>query len=48
MDVYLDREGGTPHVETYSPREMREAYKVYCSMVHLIRWKRERGYKNAA
>lgn len=40
MDVYLDPDGGSPKVKVYSPSEIREAFKVYCSMLHFLRWKR--------
>lgn len=42
MDVYLDSEGGPPKVKLYKTSEMREAYKVYCSMLHFVRWRREK------
>ncbi len=48
MDVYLDPEGGPPKVKSYTQAEMREAFKVYCSLLHFVRWKREKGYKNGS
>jgi hypothetical protein len=42
MDVYLDEDGGPPKVKSYTQSEMREAFRVYCSMLHFIRWRRER------
>jgi hypothetical protein len=44
-DVYLDAEGGSPKVINYTASEMREAYKVYTSLLHFLRWKREKGIK---
>jgi hypothetical protein len=41
-DVYLDPDGGPPKVKTYTTIELREAYKVYCSMLHFLRWRREK------
>jgi len=40
MDVYLSEDGSSPKVKTYTQSEMREAFKVYCSMLHFIRWRR--------
>ena len=45
MDVYLDPDGGPPKIKVYSQGEMRESFKVYCSMLHFLRWKREKGVK---
>ena len=45
MDVYLDPDGGSPKVRVYTQAELREAFKAYCSMLHFIRWKREKGIK---
>ena len=45
MDIYLDPDGGPPKVKTYTPSEMREAFRIYCSMLVFVRWKRERGIK---
>ncbi len=45
MDIYLDPDGGPPKVKIYSPSELREAFKVYASMLMFIRWKREKGVK---
>jgi hypothetical protein len=45
MDVYLDPDGGPPKVKTYTSSELREAFKVYTSMLYFLRWKRERGIK---
>ena len=42
IDVYLDPDGGSPKVRVYSTSELREAFKVYCSMLHFIRWRREK------
>lgn len=42
MDVYLDSDGGPPKVKLYKTSEMREAYKVYCSMLYFLRWRREK------
>ncbi len=42
MDVYLDPDGGPPKIKIYSLSELREAFKVYCSMLHFIRWRREK------
>jgi hypothetical protein len=44
-DVYLDHDGGPPSVKNYTQVEMREAYRVYASMLHFLRWKREKGLK---
>lgn len=46
MDVYLDSDGGPPKVKVYNASELREAYKVYSSMLVFVRWKREKGLKN--
>ncbi len=44
-DVYLDPDGGPPKVKVYTQSELREAFKVYASMLHFIRWRREKyGY----
>ncbi len=45
QDVYLDPDGGPPKVKSYKISEMREAFKVYCSMLHFIRWRRSVGIK---
>ena len=45
MDVYLDPDGGPPKVRLYTQAEMREAFKVYCSMLHFLRWKKSKGVK---
>ena len=45
--VYLDPDGGSPKVKVYSTVELREAFKVYCSILHFIRWRRSVGIKNA-
>jgi len=45
LDVYLDPDGGPPKLRAYTQIEMREAFKVYCSMLHFLRWKREKGIK---
>jgi hypothetical protein len=42
MDVYLDPDGGPPKVKVYKTSELKEAYQVYCSMLHFIRWRREK------
>lgn len=42
MDVYLDPDGGPPKVKLYKTSEMREAFKVYCSMLYFLRWRREK------
>ncbi len=42
MDIYLDPDGGPPKVKLYTPSELRETFKVYCSMLHFIRWRREK------
>jgi hypothetical protein len=44
QDVYLDPRGKPPKVKTYKYPELKEAYKVYCSMLHFLRWRRENGY----
>ena len=44
-DVYLDPEGGSPRVRNYTQIEMSEAYKAYGSLLHFLRWKREKGIK---
>jgi hypothetical protein len=41
-DVYLDPDGGPPKVKSYTSSELREAFKVYASMLHFIRWRREK------
>ena len=41
-DVYLDKDGGSPKVKTYTPAEMREAFKIYASMLVYLRWRREK------
>jgi hypothetical protein len=46
MDIYLDPDGGSPKVKLYSYSELKEAYQVYCSMLHFIRWRRSVGIKN--
>jgi len=40
MGVYLDPDGGPPRVKLYRSSEMREAFKVYASMLHFLRWRR--------
>lgn len=45
MDIYLDAEGGPPKVKVYNLMELKEAYKVYCSMLHFLRWRRSVGIK---
>jgi hypothetical protein len=45
MDVYLDPDGGPPRVKAYKTSELKEAYKVYCSMLHFLRWRRSVGIK---
>ncbi len=47
MDIYLDPDGGPPKVKLYSYLELKEAYQVYCSMLHFLRWRREK-YGNAS
>jgi len=42
MDVYLDPDGGPPKIKAYKISELKEAYQVYCSMLHFIRWRREK------
>jgi hypothetical protein len=42
QDVYLDPDGGPPKVKSYKISELKEAYQVYCSMLHFIRWRREK------
>ena len=46
MDVYLDPNGGSPKVKSYKTSEMREAFRIYASMLVFLRWKREKGMKN--
>lgn len=46
MDVYLDPDGGPPKVKSYTQAEMREAFRVYSSMLYFIRWRRQ-YYGNA-
>lgn len=47
-DIYLDPDGGPPKVKVYSLTELKEAYKVYCSLLYFIRWRREKyGNKNS-
>jgi hypothetical protein len=48
IDVYLDPDGKSPKVKIYNLSELKEAYKIYCSMLHFIRWKREKGIKNGS
>lgn len=43
MNVYLDAEGGPPKVKIYKYSELKEAFKVYASMVHFLRWCRSMG-----
>lgn len=45
MDVYLDGDGGPPKIRSYKYLELKEAFKVYTSMLYFLRWKRERGIK---
>ena len=40
MDIYLDPDGGSPKVKVYNVMELKEAYKVYCSMLHFLRWRK--------
>jgi len=40
MGVYLDPDGGAPKVKLYKASEMREAFKVYASMLVFLRWRR--------
>jgi hypothetical protein len=42
MDVYLDPDGGPPKVKSYKTSEMREAFKIYASMLVFLRWRREK------
>jgi hypothetical protein len=42
MDIYLDPTGGPPKVKAYKTSELREAFKAYCSMLHFLRWRREK------
>lgn len=42
MDIYLDPDGGPPKVKPYKTSELKEAYKVYCSLLYFIRWRREK------
>lgn len=44
-DIYLDPDGGPPKVKSYKTSELKEAFKVYASMLHFIRWKRQKGIK---
>ncbi len=48
MDIYLDPNGKPPKVKTYNHSQLTEAFKVYASMLHFIRWKREKGVKNGS
>ncbi len=45
-NVYLDPDGGSPKIKTYQPHELREAFKVYASMLYFLRWRRSVGVKN--
>jgi hypothetical protein len=47
MDVYLDPDGRSPTIKVYKTSEMMEAFKVYASMLYFIRWRRQKGVKNA-
>ncbi len=42
MDVYLDPDGGPPKVKAYKFLELREAFKIYASMLVYLRWRREK------
>ena len=42
QDVYLDPDGGPPKVKPYKTSEMRDAFKVYASMLIYLRWRREK------
>lgn len=42
MDIYLDPDGGSPKIKVYTNSELREAFKVYASMLHFLRWRREK------
>ena len=45
QDVYLDPDGGPPKVKPYKTSELKDAFKVYASILVFIRWKREKGIK---
>jgi len=45
MGVYLQEDGGTPKVKTYTQTEMRQEFKSFCSFLDTIRWKREKRVK---
>ncbi len=45
MGIYLDEDGRPPKVRTYTQTEMRQEFKSFCSFLHTVRWKRERGIK---
>lgn len=42
QDIYLDPDGGPPKVKPYKTSEMRDAFKVYASMLVFLRWRREK------
>jgi hypothetical protein len=44
-DIYLDPDGGPPKVRVYTPSEMREAFKIYSSLLVFVRWRRSVGIK---
>ena len=46
IDIYLDPDGGPPKVKIYSSSELRQAFKVYASMLYFLRWRRSVGIKN--
>ena len=43
QDVYLDPDGGPPKVKPYKTSELKDAFKVYTSMMVFLRWRREKG-----
>ena len=43
QDVYLDPDGGPPKVKPYKTSELKDAFKVYASMMVFLRWRREKG-----
>jgi len=47
MTVYLNPDGGPPKIEQYNFSQIQEAFKVYASMLHFLRWRREKYGINA-
>ncbi len=45
MGIYLQEDGGPPKIKTYTQTEVRQEFKTFCSFLHTVRWKQEKGVK---